>query len=359
MAAARKSEQRTSQANSARGRRGGRTGRALHQRRVAVLYALLVVITGLLTIILLSLPRETPPDPERVVDGPEAGLQPEREGAYLDTADESSSAGVPRQPEQPPPEERTPEPDLRPEPLPSALRPIEEAPRLYFVLDDAGASLEEIEPFLRLEFPFTVAILPHLPASREVADAALESGRELILHQPMEALNAADPGPGAIELGHDEEDVRAILERNLSLLPPVVGANNHMGSRVTEDKELMRAVLGDLHERELFFLDSRTTHHSVARKIAREVGILFMERDVFLDHDPQREAIEAALQHALTIAETKGHAVMIGHVMVSELAEVFEDIYPELAARGYRFEPLSEYFEHSVRDAVGDDDPGD
>ncbi len=331
----------------------------MQRRRVAVLYTLLVVITGLLTLILLGLPREAPPDPERVVDDPETGVHLEPAEVYPDAGDESVSAAVPRQPEQPPPEERTPEADLRPEPLPSALRPIEEAPRLYVVLDDAGASLEEIEPFLQLEFPFTVAILPHLPAAREVGDAALESGRELILHQPMEALNAADPGPGAIELGHDEADVRAILERNLASLPPVVGVNNHMGSRVTEDKELMRAVLADLHERELFFLDSRTTHRSVAGKIAFEVGIPFMERDVFLDHDPQREAIEAALQHALTIADTRGHAVMIGHVMVSELAEVFEEIYPELAARGYRFEPLSEYFEHSVNDAVNDDDSGD
>ncbi len=325
----------------------------------------------LLALILAFLPDAPPDDPQLGVGHTEDRERPEPDGAdgtaggdapRAGDRTEAPSASGPaaedhRVPQQPPEDERTvPEPDVTPPGLvPWAMPRPEEPSRLYFVLDDAGANLEELEPFLELEFPFTVAVLPHLARSREVAEAAAEAGLELILHQPMEALNDADPGPGAIELGQNGDDARAILERNLSSLPPVVGVNNHMGSRATQDEDIMQAVLEELHQRGLFFLDSRTTHLSAAPRVAAEVGIPFMERDVFLDHDPQREAIEAALHQALTVAETQGHAVMIGHVMVSELAEVFEEIYPQLVEYGYRFEPLSQYFEHQQYN----DDPRD
>lgn len=289
------------------------------------LYALLVSLTVLLVLILLAVPSDEPHEPE------------------------------PAEPDVPAEAPREAPPEAPPEVAPSAVPRLVEPGRLYLVIDDAGESLEQIAPFLKLEFPLTVAVLPHLRDSREVAEAAAESGRELILHQPMEAENAADPGPGVIALANSREEIRAILDSNLSSLPPVVGVNNHMGSRVTRDAETMQAVLGELHGRGLFFLDSRTTHQTVAPRVAVEVGIPFMERDVFLDHDPQREAIEAALQQALTIADTQGHAVMIGHAMVSELAEVFEEIYPELVERGYRFEPLSRYFEHQDNDEYSRD----
>ena len=323
-----------------------------------VLYALLASIAVLLALILVLMPR-APREEERLSERP--AESEERADEPLEyRPQEPVSEDDHRAPQQPPEDERiAPEPDPErerdPEVAPPGLmpwaipRPAEPA-RLYFVLDDAGASLEELEPFLELGFPFTVAVLPHLARSREVAEVAAEAGLELMLHQPMEALNDADPGPGAIELGQNGDDVRAILERNLSSLPRVVGVNNHMGSRVTQDEDTMQAVLEELHQRGLFFLDSRTTHLSAAPRVAAELGIPFMERDVFLDHDPQREAIEAALHQALTVAETQGHAVMIGHVMVSELAEVFEEIYPQLVEHGYRFEPLSQYFELQQHD---------
>ena len=304
------------------------------------LYALLAAITVLLVLILVMVPSGTPPEPD---------LPHERTAAG-----EPRPAPLERRPQQPPAEERAPQ-DLDRAPALSALRRLEDPVRLYFVLDDAGETLAEIEPFLRLEFPFTVAVLPHLAQSHEVATAAAAAGKEVILHQPMEAENAADPGPGAIELGQGSAEIRAILHRNLASLPPVAGVNNHMGSRATRDEAVMQTVFEALHERGLFFLDSRTTHETVAPRVAAEVGVPIMERDVFLDHIPEREAIETALQHALRLAESRGHAVMIGHVMVRELAEVFEEVYPELRARGYRFETLSRYFTHE-RD---NDDPRD
>ena len=75
----------------------------------------------------------------------------------------------------------------------------------------------------------------------------------------------------------------------------------------------MRRVMVQLRSRDLFFLDSRTTADTVAHAVARELGVPALRRDVFLDHDPRPEAIQAAFQKALRIARRQGHSVIIGH----------------------------------------------
>ena len=67
---------------------------------------------------------------------------------------------------------------------------------LAVILDDAGYSLEELQPFLDLPGPLTVAVLPNLPHSAEAARRVLAAGKDLILHCPMEADGGEDPGPG-------------------------------------------------------------------------------------------------------------------------------------------------------------------
>jgi hypothetical protein len=90
--------------------------------------------------------------------------------------------------------------------------------------------------------------------------------------------------------------------------------NNHMGSRATADPAAMRAVMGVLRARGLYFLDSRTTPDSVAEQVAREAGIPALRRDVFLDLVSEPESIRHALEQAVARAKAQGSAVAIGHV---------------------------------------------
>ena len=58
---------------------------------------------------------------------------------------------------------------------------------LIFVFDDAGHNMTQLQPFLELPFPITVAVLPGLDYSAQAAQKARTSGKEVILHQPMQA----------------------------------------------------------------------------------------------------------------------------------------------------------------------------
>ncbi|MFW5776836.1 MAG: divergent polysaccharide deacetylase family protein [Spirochaetota bacterium] len=224
---------------------------------------------------------------------------------------------------------------------------------LVLVLDDAGNTLDGLDAFLDLPFPFAVAILPQLDYSVPSAAMAAAAEKEVLLHLPMEAENGANPGPGAILTGLSEEEIATRLGDDLASVPGAIGVNNHMGSKATANEKVMRVLLGALHDRGLFFLDSRTSAATTGRAVAAEVGIPFAERAVFLDHERTREEILRSLAHALELSGHGEPVVMIGHATVPLLAAVLEETYPVIVDEGYEFARLSSLVS-PVRVAAGD-----
>lgn len=185
-------------------------------------------------------------------------------------------------------------------------------PLLAIVIDDLGDSVPQAAAFADVLLPLTFSVLPHRPAATEVATYLGKKGREYLVHIPMEPESGEEVGGASfltttMSVGEIEGRLECFLER----VPGAVGANNHMGSRFTRDREGMRVVLSFLHTRGLFFLDSRTTSATVGREVAKMVGIPFAERDVFLDHNAAE--VENRLREAVQIALRKGVAVAIGH----------------------------------------------
>lgn len=223
------------------------------------------------------------------------------------------------------------------------------------VIDDAGNNLRELRPFLAFPGPLTIAVLPGLPHSAEAARLARAAGKEVFLHQPMEALGGQNPGPGAIYVGMSEKEIRSILERNVAEVGPVVGMNNHQGSRVTSDAATMRIVLDFCKERGLLFLDSRTTAETVVPALAARTGLHIGERDVFVDNIQERAAMIRYLQDGLQKAEKKGTAVMIGHAWSADLASTLQDLYPELIEQGFSLSSVARI----VMGKYDDEDFGD
>ena len=209
--------------------------------------------------------------------------------------------------DEPPPAVKRPE---------AAVKLRASAARLAIVLDDAGASIDVLRETEVLPPTIAVAVLPNALRSAEVARGLGAQGRELLLHMPMEPLGNHGPGAGegAIEVGLSGEEIRLRVERALGVVAGARGMNNHMGSRATADPAAMRAVMGVLRARGLYFLDSRTTPDSVAEQVAREAGIPALRRDVFLDLVSEPESIRHALEQAVARAKAQGSAVAIGHV---------------------------------------------
>jgi hypothetical protein len=140
---------------------------------------------------------------------------------------------------------------------------------LVFVIDDAGYSMKQLEEFLRLPFPLTISVLPGLPNSVKAAAAVRAAGKELILHQPMQALGGQDPGPGAILLGMGRDEIERIVDDNLKTVPGAVGMNNHMGSAATADLGIMEAVAAVAKRRGIYYVDSLTTSGTAVAEAAR------------------------------------------------------------------------------------------
>ncbi len=96
-----------------------------------------------------------------------------------------------------------------------------------------------------------------------------------------------------------------MLNRSLDSLPQARGLNNHMGSLLTRQEQPMRWVMEVARERNLFYLDSRTTAETQAANIAKEEHIPVLERKVFLDHEVTADYVEQQFLHAIAVAQAE------------------------------------------------------
>jgi len=141
-------------------------------------------------------------------------------------------------------------------------------------------------------------------------------------------------------VGLDDDAIRKRLDWALAQFEGFVGINNHMGSKFTEDAAGMAVVMGELKNRQLLFLDSRTTSASVGAHLARRIGVPHIERNVFLDHANTVEAIRKQISSLEMVAKKHGWAVGIGHPREATL-KVISEWLPQLEARGFELVPLS------------------
>ncbi len=218
--------------------------------------------------------------------------------------------------------------------------------KIFLVIDDAGLALHETQRFLDIPVPMTIAVLPHQKQTREVCIAVgRDELKEIILHQPMEAYDAQKKtGPGAILNTTPPSEVRQILDRNFRSVRGAVGMNNHMGSKVTENPELMREVLRFCKAHDMFFLDSKTAYNSQVPRIAAEKGMHVEQRDVFLDIHQDRDYIRKMWGSAVNKARENGAVIAIGHIWSAESASAVRDSYETLLNQGYTFHKLSELY---------------
>jgi len=217
-----------------------------------------------------------------------------------------------------------------------------ESPLLALIIDDWGYFSLAADALIAYPLPLTMAVLPHLAASEQVSERIYAAGHELILHQPMEALDGGlELGPGGITADMDADQVKAQIRENLASLPLAAGLNNHMGSRITADRTVMTYVLEVVKELGLFFVDSRTSTSSVAAEVAREVGVPYGVNNLFIDNESDVEKIKAQVRAGLDLAKRQGHAVLIGHVRPATFHALWEMI-PELLDSGVQLVPVSQ-----------------
>lgn len=209
------------------------------------------------------------------------------------------------------------------------------------IFDDAGGSLEDLEEILAIGRPVTVAVLPGLRYSKEVAGRARAAGLDVFLHLPIEPDDSSKRlGPGGITSAMNDEEIAAAVRADLATVPGAIGVNNHMGSSGTTDERVMRAVLQVVKEHGLIFVDSVTSDRSVAVSVAEEMGIPTGRRHVFLDNADEPAAIRAQLRRLIAVARRRGVAIGIGHAQRLTPA-VLKEMLTEFDRQGIQLVPVS------------------
>ena len=214
-------------------------------------------------------------------------------------------------------------------------------PKIGIIIDDLGYNRSIAESFLTLDLPLAFSVLPFAPNTELVARKAHKEGREIMLHLPMEPISypAINAGEGVLLESMDNSTILEVLKRDLNQVPFIVGANNHMGSKFTENEKKMTIVLTELKRRSFYFVDSRTTGGSVAFDAAKKIGLPAASRDVFLDNHLSESALKIQMERLLGLARHKGWAIGIGHPH-KETIELLKGYLPALN-KGVRVVPVS------------------
>ena len=208
---------------------------------------------------------------------------------------------------------------------------------IAILIDDLGNDRAAVDHIASWPYPVSAAVLPALAGSGDSARQLQRSGKEVLLHLPMEprGFPGVRPGPGVVLRAQSDAEIAAILDSDLDSVPGAVGVNNHMGSAATADARVMRVVSGVLARRGLFFVDSRTTDTTVARDAARAANVPTASRRVFLDDVATEAAVETSLAGLFARAREEGSAIAIGHPHPATLAVLDREL-TKLAQHGVR-----------------------
>ena len=235
----------------------------------------------------------------------------------------------------------------------SSLAAADTPSKIAIIIDDLGYQLDAGRRAIELPGPLSFAVLPATPRGRLLAETAHASGKEVLLHLPLEAVDHdGAPEPGGIMLDMTEDMFRDTFAAALESVPFAIGVSSHRGSLLTRHPGHMGWLMKEILSREgLFFIDSYTHHKSVAMRIAKEAGVPAIKRDVFLDSDRSAAALAREFKRLKSLARENGVAIGIGH----PYPETLEFLERELRALdGEHFEliPISEALRGNVEPGI-------
>ena len=221
----------------------------------------------------------------------------------------------------------------------------EDKARVVVIIDDVGMNSSAAKELAAMKAPLTLAFLPYAQHVDKLAAVAKKNGHELMIHMPMEPMNPdIDTGPIVLRTDDSPAEFDKMLNKAMSSFTGYVGLNNHMGSRLTQDKSAMRHLMKRLNEDGLLFVDSRTIAGSVAEETAIEFGVPNTARDVFLDDDPSIEAVRKSLKKGERIASKYGTVIMIGHPKKNTITALKEWL-PTLTEKDMVLVPITNVIE--------------
>jgi polysaccharide deacetylase 2 family uncharacterized protein YibQ len=218
-----------------------------------------------------------------------------------------------------------------------------ETPRIAIIIDDIGYTLSLGRRVTELPGPVSIGVLPATPRGKLLAEEANAAGKDVLLHLPLQALiEDGREEPGGIFLDMSRDEFARTFAKDMLSVPHAIGVNSHRGSLLTQHPGHMTWLMEEISKNgDLIFVDSFTTHESIALQVAQESGVPAVKRDVFLDPDESPETVAREFERLKKLARKNGLAVGIGHPYPATI-EFLEAQLPGLEAEGIELISISE-----------------
>lgn len=198
--------------------------------------------------------------------------------------------------------------------------------KLAIIIDDCGYSTAALNTLAQIDCPLTFSVIPYLPASNTAISKANASGKQIMVHLPMQSASGASAEKITIMTTMSDAEIQRITRNAINAIPGAVGLNNHQGSKATADVRVMRAVMSVIAADGLFYVDSMTNPATVGCDVAREFSVATSENEIFLDNSDSVSYIKGRIAKAMDMARNKT-IIAIGHARpntaraLSEMAE--------------------------------------
>ncbi len=134
-----------------------------------------------------------------------------------------------------------------------------------------------------------------------------------MVHLPLAAINYNKPELDTLNPNDSKERIFKKIKQIKKDFKDLRYINNHTGSLFTSNEEAMRKLYEALKNQNIFFVDSKTIGNSKANKIAKELSMPYIQRDVFLDNEDDVNYVKKQLESAVKLAQKKGFVIAIGH----------------------------------------------
>lgn len=184
-------------------------------------------------------------------------------------------------------------------------------PKLAIIMDDISTNAQASE-LKKLSIKVTPSIFPPEKQHPKTAELAKEFSVYMV-HLPLQALNYTNEKANTLHTGDSKEKISQRIKDIKNDFKGVKYINNHTGSGFTSDFKSTLALLDELKNSEIYFIDSLTTNKSTVLDASKKLGLKYAYRDVFLDNEQNVSKILKMINNAVAVAKKDGVAIAICH----------------------------------------------
>ena len=184
-------------------------------------------------------------------------------------------------------------------------------PKLAIIMDDISTNAQ-VRELKKLSIKVTPSIFPPEKEHPKTAELAKEFSVYMV-HLPLQALNYTNEKANTLHAGDSKEKISQRIKDIKNDFKGVKYINNHTGSGFTSDFKSTLALLAELKNSEIYFIDSLTTNKSTVLDASKKLGLKYAYRDVFLDNEQNVSKILKMINKAVAVAKKDGVAIAICH----------------------------------------------